>query len=83
MCGAVNHKGKIFFKELKLAEKKAALRRIGACGACALDVMRVTPTAETHSCAKTDTEEKKIDLIIIIFSVQEENPQVAVRKGYL
>lgn len=79
MCGAVNHKGKIFFcKELKLAEKKAALRKIGA---CALDVMRVTPTAETHSCAKKDTAEKKMHLIIIIFSVQEENPQVAIRKG--
>ncbi len=38
VCGAVNHKDKIFFckkfKELKLAEKRAALRRIGACKKC-------------------------------------------------
>ncbi|XP_048067116.1 uncharacterized protein LOC125280555 [Megalobrama amblycephala] len=38
VCGALNHKDKIFFckkfKELKLAEKKAALRKIGACKKC-------------------------------------------------
>ncbi len=58
VCGAVNHNDKIFFckkfKELKLAEKRAALRRIGHVKS-ALDAMRVTPTAETHSCARIET----------------------------
>lgn len=43
-------------------------------GRNALDVMRLIPTAETHFYAKIETAENKMCLIIIIFSVREEDP---------
>jgi len=44
--------------------------------------MKVTQTVETHSCVKIEIAEEKMPQIIIISSVQEENPRLALRKGF-